>query len=382
MSPEQNGLLAEFKKLKATDHYSEFRTLKETKQLTPAVSDNYQASLVILEMHARGARWVGSGAVSVQAAILECASRSPEDQVSALSPPEAEEWVVDRLGLNKFAGKIESNAIDGARLLEIAKMRQGDAAAALGVKMALAKAPQLAIRRSVTALTDTMHEKVSAMLTKGLAVDVGARPASAREALKMLDAVKYGRIKDDLSSAVSGSGLHPTATTKAAEHPHTTVATTLGGLSKALVLHGDVLGTLLACAEWWGVASSGPAREEAAKAYCNLWKRHGEGNFNALDLSRGGRGHWREGMLSGGEEIVKHLFSNVMQSGASIEWIDLPEQPKLEGAVIGRLFEFRLESLTSLKVKKCKLVSGVIPRAIEQPFNLRILELVHCGLRG
>ena len=108
------------------------------------------------------------------------------------------------------------------------------------------------------------------------------------------------------------------------------MATTLGGLSKALVLHGDMLGALSVCAEWWGVASSDAAREEAAKAFCNLWKRHGGGNFNALDLSRNGRGHWREGMLRGGEEIVKHLFLNVMQSGAAIPSVTLRRHSVLQ----------------------------------------------------
>ena len=390
MSFEQRRLLTEFKKLKATS-YHEYCTLKETKQLTPATSDMFQASLTALEMHARGARWLGPGAIMPHEAVRECASRLPASQVSAMSPPEAEEWIVVRLGNSKLTGKIESNGIDGVRLLEIAKMSQKDAATALGVKMVHAKTPQLAIRRSVSTPSDTMHEKIAGMLEKCLGVDVNTRPASAKDALEMIDAAQggsgvnfgWGSLLDDMSGAVGGAALLSLATEQAVEHPDATVATTLGSLSKALVLHGDMTGALSACAEWWGVASSDAARTEAAKAYCNLWKRHGCDNLDVLDLSRDGRGHWREGMMSGGEEMWEHLFSNVAQSGASIVSIDLSEQPALKGAVLDLLFEeISLASLITLKMKNCKMVSGSIPRSIEGCSNLQTLNLSGCGLTG
>jgi hypothetical protein len=180
----------------------------------------------------------------------------------------------------------------------------------------------------------------------------------------MIDAAQDGRdfnlglgsLSDDMSGAVGGAALLSLATEPAVEHCDATVATTLGSLSKALVLHADMTGALSACAEWWGVASSDAARTEAAKAYCNLWKRHGCDNLDVLDLSRDGRGHWREGMMSGGGEMSEHFFSNVAQSGASIASIGLSEQPALKGAVLDLLFEeISLASLITLKMEELQI---------------------------
>ena len=102
---------------------------------------------------------------------------------------------------------------------------------------------------------------------------------------------------------------------KATEHPDETVAATLGGLAKTLVIHGDVVGALAACAEWWGVASSPEARNTAANAYRNLWKRHGA-SLRILDLSRTARGHWRQEMMSG-EVTILCLARDIAQSKCS-----------------------------------------------------------------
>ena len=156
--------------------------------------------------------------------------------------------------------------------------------------MATAKVPQLAIRRNVATPSDTMHEKIAALLEKSLADDVGERPATAEQALELLGATDPQRTKSSkispssssasysdafLPHAVGYAALPPGATGAVSEHPDETVAATLGEVAKALVLHGDAPGALTACAQWWGVASSDAARETALDAFCNCWERYG-----------------------------------------------------------------------------------------------------------
>ena len=55
MSPEQKWLLTELKKIdKVLPDYAMYCAVKEEWQITPATSDLFQASLTVLEMHARG----------------------------------------------------------------------------------------------------------------------------------------------------------------------------------------------------------------------------------------------------------------------------------------------------------------------------------------
>ena len=114
--------------------------VKEEWQITPATSDLFQASLTVLEMHARAARWIGVGSIAPHEAVQENVARIPVDKVRKMNPAKAESWLVEQLGYNKLKDKIESSGIDGRQLLKIAKMSQKEAAAALGIKMATAKA--------------------------------------------------------------------------------------------------------------------------------------------------------------------------------------------------------------------------------------------------
>ena len=58
------GDLDKLKKIDKDADYAMYCALKEKWQITPAVSDLYQASLTVLEMHARAARWIGAGSSS------------------------------------------------------------------------------------------------------------------------------------------------------------------------------------------------------------------------------------------------------------------------------------------------------------------------------
>jgi hypothetical protein len=156
VSPEQVWLKAELAKVKQHD-YAAFLSLKEQWPVTPATSDLFTTSLVVLEMHARNAPWLGPGSISPLEAVQKCVARTPLTKVRTMDPAAAEQWIIAQLGNDKLAGKIESAGIDGAQLLEIAEVKQKNAGVALGVKTALAKAPQLAARRSVSTPSDTMQ---------------------------------------------------------------------------------------------------------------------------------------------------------------------------------------------------------------------------------
>jgi hypothetical protein len=78
------------------------------------------------------------------------------------------------------------------------------------------------------------------------------------------------------------------------------------------------------------------ARNTAANAYRNLWKRHGA-SLRILDLSRTARGHWSKEMMSG-EETVLCLAQDIAQSGASVAMIDFFEQLNFQGPVLETFF--------------------------------------------
>ena len=396
MSPEQKWLLTELKKIDKCADYAMYCAVKEEWQITPATSDLFQASLTVLEMHARAARWIGVGSIAPHEAVQENVARIPVDKVRKMNPAKAESWLVEQLGNVKLAGKIESSGIDGSRLLEIAKMTQKEAAAALGIKMARAIVSQLAIRRNVATPADTMHEKIAVLLEKTLAVDVGERPVTAEQALELLGATDPQRNKSSkvspttapvsysdafLPHAVGYAALPPAAMVAVSEHPDETTAATLGGLAKTLVIHNDVAGALAACAEWWGAASSAEARNTAANAYRNLWKRHGT-SLRSLDLSRAAQAHWREEMFSD-VGLIRRLTEDIAHSGASmIEMIDLSEQPQLEGAVLEDMFSVcasSLSKLLTLKLRNCPLVSCTIPASIRACMMLQTLDLSRTG---
>lgn len=186
MSPEQKWLLSELKKFDKGSEYSAYVALKEQWQITPAISDLFQVALTVLEMHARGSRWFGYGSITMQEAVRECASRTPVEKVRAMSPTEAERWVVDQLGIDKLAGKIESAGIDGGKLIDLPKLSLADAKKAHQGLSPPVHNKLKAVARNVSTPSDTMQEGIATMLEKCLAVGVGERPATATDALRSL----------------------------------------------------------------------------------------------------------------------------------------------------------------------------------------------------
>ena len=398
MCPEQLWVIRESKKIDKAADQPLYLALKDRWQITPATSDMSQVSLTVLEMHARTSRWFGPGAVSWLEAVRECASRVSSSVVCAMTPAEAEQWAVETLGIDKLTGKIESSGINGAKMLELSKMSLSDAKKAHPGMSPVVYTKLKGVARGVSTSADAMPEEIAALLEKTLAVDVGERPATADAALELLGAndelnMETFKFETDFSVAVGGATVPSmlwTAMAKAKEHPEETehpdetVAATLGGLAKTLVIHNDVAGALAACSEWWGVASSPEASNAAAEAYRNLWKRHGT-SLRRLDLSRTARGHWKESMMSG-EETVLRLAQDVVQSGASmIETVDFSEQTGLQGPVLETLFSVcasSLSKLLTLKLGGCRSASGLIPASICTCLMLQTLDLHGCGFSG
>ena len=215
-----------------------------------------------------------------------------------------------------------------------------------------------------------------------LAEDPRERPATAADALRILDQLGYA----DLPAA---------AKQKLSEHPDENIASTLGNLAKRLVLDTSYKSALDTCAEWLGVALSEAARGQALDAYCNLWKRYGAELPRTLDLSRKSRGHWKEGMLRGinGEDFISRITRDLTHARVMpiLEKIDMAEQPQLAGSVLERLFidlaDGRMpRNLHTLSLQSCHgLTSGhvsIVQTILQNCTKLQVLNLRNCNLTG
>ena len=97
--------------------------LKRQWHLTPAVSDLFQAGKTVLEMHARPNKEMKkSWLASPRELSRKCASRTPVGVVLTMSPADAEAWVVDKLGLAKFAGRLIENGVSGEQLVKFPEL--------------------------------------------------------------------------------------------------------------------------------------------------------------------------------------------------------------------------------------------------------------------
>ena len=244
MGPEQLWVISESNKIDKAADEAKYVELKDRFQITPATSDIFQVSLTVLEIYARAARWFGPGAVLRLEAVHECASRTPISALCDMAPAEAERRAVVKLGISKLAGKIESAGIDGAKMIKLSKMSLSDAKIAHEGMPAPVHTKLKDVAHGVSTPAGAMPEEIAALLEKTLAAEAGERPAEMRDVLQTL----LGSEAAWLEEAMQVIDLEePT------EHPDETVAATLGGLAKALVIHGDVTGALAACFEWWDV---------------------------------------------------------------------------------------------------------------------------------
>ena len=372
MSPEQVWLLTEMHNLDSDDHEA-FAALKQTWLMTPSTSDLFQAALVVLEIHARAARWCGSDAIAPDDAARQCISRTPAATVRTMSPREAERWAVDHLGITALEGRIK---IDGAQLLEVTNMPTVQAQEQLdGVFASVVTRLCASVDSGVSTAVDAMDERIGTLLELSLAADVSVRPPTAKEALVVLGGMdKWGNRNHDLSVS---------------QFSDESVAATLGSLAKTLAAHGNIGGALGACADWLGIVSNEIGRAQALEVYFDLWERYGC-DMRDVNLSRILHSHWGPAMMTGSEDdVIKRFVKVLVRCGALplLETVDLSAQPHLKGNVLESLFgdgaaEVWPRSLRKLSLMHCKRVNGVIPASIQGSVMLETLEIWRCRISG
>ena len=375
-SPEQHWLLSEIRKL----HGEELRAFEDQWMITPATSDLFQATITMTEAHARYLPFVSIDAKSVaRDAVARCAARTPESELSKRSPEQLGDWLAEKKIEPSLESMVVEKGVDGLRLVELARSSSHkELQKEFGLKIAVAKKMQDAIRRNISTPADAMaHEMIGKVLYKCLDPDVGERYAAASDVI--VEGLGAKLAKGLAFSLISRT---PTAFETFPDHSDTIVDGTLGGLTKRLVEYGDVQGALDSCAEWMGVASD-DARPGAFSLYCKLWKEFG-GELHTLLLAMGGHGHWRKEMLSG--EAVMHDLAMSLSfcAASSLKIIDLSMQVGLEGHVLEILFEGAsvLPKLQTLKLDFCEKAAGSIPTAIGGCESLTALGLNCCQFSG
>jgi hypothetical protein len=370
---------------------------KKAWPLTPATSDLYQASLVVLEMHFRAAPWVGGHRTPLET-FLQCKLRTPAEHVLSMTPKEAERWAVSSLGQSQLAGELVRTHTGGKRLLELAEMSAQEAS-----RECIPGLNTCAIRLGVATLADQIPEPfidddetcgLSALLEVSLSEDVCERPVDATTALRILvgrteqrgmrrtsvaktsASQTFGspagsqstrmlstssqiegtfspgaqgrelfssRQSEGYGSPVSQSsrqseGLNsPQGRTKRSDGKSlqipAEVASTFVGLARLLVLRNDVNEGLATCVSWLGIADSEGGRERAINACSQLFEQRAT-DITELDISRTGRGHWRPDMLLCG--VLNRLFASVWESGnvPPLATVDLSDNERLQGSAI------------------------------------------------
>ena len=234
--------------------------------------------------------------------------------------------------------------------------------------------------------------------------DVKERPPGAKQSLEVLGVQYNGDatpdfiraagfsslpVPDDSFRRVVGDNLGTemlrtadiiTATT---EHGDRDVEATLGGLSKALLLHDDVDGAVATCAEWLGVMSSARARARALDAWCSLLKRHGN-VATTLDLSKTAHGHWRPSNFAGAD-VMQRMCTSLWSKGppTRLRRINLDGQPELQGNVLELLLRDEgIATLRELRLNECRKATGTLPVSIACCTELRLLDVCGCSLTG
>ena len=401
-SPEQLWL---FCRVQTVDGESALLELDNERMLTPATSDLFQAALTMLEAHARflpqlhakrdgslsaDAKWVPAHAAGA------CAARTPRAKLATFSPEQTEDWLIERDIEEKSGcvvlGVLVAKGIDGAQLVELAFSSEcRDLKKALGIKvLAQAKKLWMHIQRNVSTPADAiMHKKVGKKaLYYALVPVVGERFESALETLceglgakESYDLVEHVASLGDITQAVGGELLPPSALETFPDHDTGIIDETLGGLTKRLLEYDDVAGALASCAEWMGVGSD-EARSNALSVYCKIFKEFG-GELPKLDLSKGGHSHWTDDML-GGDGIMLLLATSLsFGAAAHLEAIDLSDQRGLAGPALETLLATcQFPMLRRLKLSRCERVNGIIPAAIGTCVSLITLDLSECRLTG
>ena len=392
-SPEQAQLFKELKALEHEDDKADIElakaALKARRRITPATSDLYQAAQTVLEMYCRRRAPLDLGVDRKHPGGVGF-SLKPKHEIARMTAEEVEAWLVNDCNVFRCRGRIASKCADGAHLLECGRLTK-TATASLELPFMPAKQLVDTLNRNVRDEVDEMDARVGALLASSLARDVGARPRTSAAALDALGAqTDLTDTTKALSNAVGFAQLPVAVRANVGatqSHSDGDVETTLDGISRALVSHGDARGALDACSQWLGVAGSDAARGRALNAYCNLWKDHGA-EFEELELSRRApHGHWRAEMLAG-EGVIARLCE-AARASRSLTSLDLSRQrlPSTGsadgggGALDALLAEDWSVSLRELKLSGCSLRNAV-PAKLGKLSSLEVLDLSDNALEG
>ena len=231
---------------------------------------------------------------------------------------------------------------------------------------------------------------------KGLSRAIGAQRFESAAGFSSLPELRSGPVEKIGRMVGTGAFRTANAITAASEHADQEVAATLGGLSKALVMHGDIDGAIAAAAEWLGVSASAKARSRALDAWCSLLKRHGN-VATTLDLSRNAHGHWRAANLAGAGVVVRmsKALCDVIPSARDdtphlwvrrqlqLQRVVLDGQSRIEGKVLELLLGREgIPTLREFKLNGCPGVIGTIPESIASSAQLQVFDVCGCSLSG
>ena len=406
-SPEQEGLFEQLKDESLTELARAAIKARASSRITPATSDLFQAALTVLEMYCRPANFTAlrctaarrDRALKIPLKTLAAdragrAHRKPAHEIKGMKSDQVEAWLFDDCNVgfaSKWRGHIASKCEDGAHVLKCGRSTQTAKAAPLELPYGYAIQLATALHRNVRDEVDEMDARVGALLANSLARDVGARPRTSNAALDALGA--QTELSDATKALRTAVGFEQLPRAVRADvgatrsHADSDVESTLGGIARALVIHGDARGALDACSQWLGVAGSDAARCRALDAYCNLWKHQGA-EFEELELSRcTPHGHWRSEMLAG-EGVLAKLFE-AARASRSLTSLDLSRQQLTSaasadgggGALDALLAEDWSVSLRVLKLSGCSL-RGAVPAKLGKISSLRVMDLSDNALGG
>ena len=365
-----------------------------SRQLTPATSDLWQASVTVLELFGRFPPMAPE--LDHAEAVYRCVNRKSQDVVLAMSPTQVERWIVDNLAFPKASG-IAARNIDGLRMLELARGGLKPILNATGLKTGSGKMLQMVIQRNVSTEVDAvppLHDVtdisgatrqcgVGLLLLRSLNANNAKRPASAREALEVLGAQAKPN-NFDISSAAGFRALPPLlATVSSGSHEDNDIEVTYSGLVFLFENDGRLALALTSCANWLAVISpeNTGARARALEAFCALWRRHAD-HFTELALSP--RAHWRVENFDA--ECFRQIALAMRSSGRSprsLTSIDLSYQRFLGANVLEMLLhDDGVASLFTLNLASCQ-IPGVVPlTGLSCCSRLRELNLNGCRLTG
>jgi hypothetical protein len=266
--------------------------------ITPATSDLWQVGLTVFEMFSR--RRLGDvpymGVLKDYAkAVLQCVTRTPKDVLLAMSPTEAEDWLVNDREFAQGIG-LSQKMVDGPRMLDLAYGEMKAVKRVLGLKPGSAGKFQSLIRRSVSSVADTVpqshnvtdvdgscrHCGIGLLLTQSLHADVTQRPSSSWAALQIIGAKQIGANAKldsfDFSSA-NGFQVIPASVLRPAEdHEDDDIESTYEGLVSLFENANNVRSAITSCANWLAMVSpyNASARDRALGVYCDLLRRHAD----------------------------------------------------------------------------------------------------------